>query len=371
MASRWLLGVGVFALLGAGPPAEETPPGPGPDLARYEALKASAGRDPAAQVSLALWCEAHGLSAERARHLAVAVLADPRNAAARGLLGLVEYGGRWQRPDAVAAKVKADEALTARLAEYNARRDRMGDSADAHWKLAVWCESAGLDAEARAHFSTVTRLDPTREAAWKHLGFKRVGDRWVTDEQVAAEKVEAEAQKKADHHWKPLLTRLQARLRDRVRAKRDEAGARLAAVSDPRAVPSVRAVFGTGDAASQEAAVEVLGRIDAGNASRALAALAVHGKSVEVRRAATETLRRRDPRDFVGLLIGLLRDPLKYEVKPVGGPGSPGVLFVEGERYNVRRTYGLSPGQFRMITAPLPPRLFDPSVPFDPYGAQS
>jgi hypothetical protein len=32
-------------------------------------------------------------------------------------------------------------------------------------------------------------------------------------------------------------------------------------------------------------------------------------------------------------------DPIKYEVRPVGGPGSPGVLFVEGQRFNVQRVY--------------------------------
>ena len=32
-------------------------------------------------------------------------------------------------------------------------------------------------------------------------------------------------------------------------------------------------------------------------------------------------------------------DPFKYEVKRVGGPGSPGILFVEGEKFNVSRFY--------------------------------
>ena len=115
----------------------------------------------------------------------------------------------------------------------------------------------------------------------------------------------------------------------------------------------------------------MLGRIDAGRASRALAALAVFGKIGRGPPAAAETLKRRDPRDFVGLLIGLLRDPLKYEVKPVGGPGSPGVLFVEGERFNVRRVYGLTRHQRRRQLRRIPARLFDPSVPFDPVSAET
>jgi hypothetical protein len=46
------------------------PPAPARDLKPYEALKLKAGKDPQAQVKLALWCEAHGLNAERLQHLA-------------------------------------------------------------------------------------------------------------------------------------------------------------------------------------------------------------------------------------------------------------------------------------------------------------
>ena len=45
-----------------------------------------------------------------------------------------------------AAKVKADEALTARLAEYNALRANTASNANAQLKLALWCEQNGLPA---------------------------------------------------------------------------------------------------------------------------------------------------------------------------------------------------------------------------------
>ena len=67
-------------LLGAmvsGAPAAD---GPGPDatdLASYKAAAAGVGRDRAAHVRLALWCEAHGLTAERIKHLSLAVLYEP------------------------------------------------------------------------------------------------------------------------------------------------------------------------------------------------------------------------------------------------------------------------------------------------------
>lgn len=94
-------------LLGANPP----------DRAEYQAAAAMAGKDARAHVKLAVWCEAHGMDAERLKHLAVALALDPQNAAARGLMGLVSYGGRWLPPEKVGETVSGDEALAAKLAE--------------------------------------------------------------------------------------------------------------------------------------------------------------------------------------------------------------------------------------------------------------
>src|SRR5271155_455853 len=91
------------------------------DLKSYESLKVKAGNNPQAQVKVALWCEAHGLGAERMKHLALAVLSDPMNAAARGLLGLVESNGRWVTPERARERINADDARSAKLAEYEER----------------------------------------------------------------------------------------------------------------------------------------------------------------------------------------------------------------------------------------------------------
>src|SRR5262249_32602581 len=73
MVHAALLCVGLLASPGPDP---TLPPAAtaGEALKAYEAEKAKAGRDTAAQVKLALWCEAHGLQAERVKHLALAVL---------------------------------------------------------------------------------------------------------------------------------------------------------------------------------------------------------------------------------------------------------------------------------------------------------
>ena len=73
---------------------EAAPAQPKPDLAAYNEATAKAGKTADAQVRLALWCEAHGMTAERLKHLSLAVLYDPTNALARGLMGLVAYHGK-------------------------------------------------------------------------------------------------------------------------------------------------------------------------------------------------------------------------------------------------------------------------------------
>jgi hypothetical protein len=318
-------------------------------LAAYNAARVKVGRDPDAHVRLALWCEAHGLQSERLKHLALAVLTDPGHATARGLMGLVAFRGRWHSPEAVAAQVDADEAFHAALSEYNARRARMSNSAGAHWKLALWCEQHGLKPEATVHLTVVTQLEPGYEAAWKRLGYKKRRMRWATDEQVAAEQAEAQAQKKADEFWLRRLAPWLSVVEDPKR--QSELNQALAAVTDPRAVPSIWWTFARGTPAHQKIAVQVLGQIDSPRASRALALLAVVSKAGEVRKKAIQSLHTCDSRDGAFFLASLLRDrmldpdpdPILYRFAfyPIGLDriDTPGVLFVRGPRYNVLWTY--------------------------------
>jgi hypothetical protein len=335
LACSALLGLAETNARPAGPSAE--------DLKEYRAAAAQAGRDPDAHVRLALWCERRGMQAERVRHLALAVLNDPSHAAARGLMGYVRDGDRWRRPDAVAVAVKADEALSATLAEYESRRAATPGTAEAQWKLALWCEKNGLKAESIAHLTAVTRLDPTRAAAWKRLGCVLFDGRWMTPEQRSAGRAEAEAQRKADLHYKVVLERYRQALAGKNKGKRAEAEEALATLTDPRAVPMLWKVFALGNPADQALAVQVLGQIQGPDASRGLAMLAAAGRAADVRSAAINTLKGRDAREYVGILIALLRKPIKYEVQPVGGPGMPGILFVEGEKFDRRRFYAPPP----------------------------
>jgi hypothetical protein len=250
---------------------------------------------------------------------------------------LVAASALLASPQQPAAGDAAKAAESAALAEYNAQRSRAPNTADAHWKLGLWCEQKGLKAEATAEFAAVVRLDPGRDPAWKKLGYVKHNGRWASPEALAAERAEADEQKKADALWMPRLARWKSWLGQK--AKRADADRELAAVTDPRAVPAIWKAFAGGGPDDQERAIDVLGHVEGRGALHALAILAIYGKTEGVRRAAVETLARRKADDVLMFWIGQLRDPTKYEVRPVAGPGSPGVLLVDGERFNVRRFY--------------------------------
>jgi hypothetical protein len=130
----------------------------------YEGLRAKAGGDPAAQVKLALWCEAHGLAAERVKHLAIAVLSDPGNAAARGLLGQVASDGRWETPSRARERIEADDVRSAKLTEYERRRARL--TADER-RSEQTQSSAAHNGQDEAAYSA--RLNSNRRLAQAHV----------------------------------------------------------------------------------------------------------------------------------------------------------------------------------------------------------
>jgi hypothetical protein len=334
------------------------------EVAAYREAKSRAGHGADAQVKLALWCEAHGLSAERLKHLTLATLLDPAHVTARGLLGLVYNHGKWQRPEEVGRQMKEDPRAQAVLREYLEKRAPTPDRADDQWKLACWCERRGLEPQAQAHYNAVVRLDPRREVAWKKLGYKRSGERWVKPDELAARKLEAEREKQAYRRWRPVLEKYRDALTGKSQARRAQAETALGELSDTRAVAAVWDVLVAGDERCQLMAVQVLGQIDGASASRAVAALALFSPSPSVRGRAIEAAVRRDPRDYLDAILAMIRKPFSYKVQSVSGPGSEGVLFVEGERYNLQRLYrvdGLDPAR-------LPARLFAPDVPFNPFS---
>jgi tetratricopeptide (TPR) repeat protein len=336
-------------------PPQDSPARAPVDRSTYEGVRKKAGQDPAALVKLALWCEAHGLSAERVKHLTEALAIDPANVAAQGLLGLISYRGESLSPDRLRVKRSSDENLSKKLEEYHARRaalevsmtTRKPDTAGkrsaalAHEKLGAWCEQQGLKDEAIAHFTTAVQFDPYRDAPWKHLGYVKHRGRWMTHDQIRAEDQEALAQRTADRRWDTALKKWKSQLVDKRR--RPEAEESLARISDTRAVPAIVRVFGRGPEADQLKAVTMMSGITSPSSARELARLAVMSESTGVRETAIESLKNREARDYVGELIEMVQSPVEYKVQPVQGPGSQGALLIDTPRFTMLRTYDAPP----------------------------
>ncbi len=291
--------------------------------AAYDAAAAKAGKNSGAHVQLALWCEAHGMPAERIEHLDLAVSLDPRNALARGLLGLVTFQGNWAKPEQVKKDLDDDPKLHALFREYLDRRVRTPQkNADAQLKLAAWCLEKGLKDEAMAHYHVVTALDPSRDIAWLRLGFKKHHSHWVKPDDLAAQKLEADRQKRADTQWKPRLEKLRDALESSVATRRLKAEKEVYQITDPRAVPMIWQVFASGNEPIQLAAVALFSQIEGPAASFCLALMAVEKTSPVVREQAAHALEYRDPRDVIGRLTGLIHKPYKYQVKPATTTGA-------------------------------------------------
>ena len=309
-----------------------------PEVRRdYEAALIRTSSDAEAQVRLALWCESHGLDAERKSHLEQALRVDPTHAKAQGLLGLIDDGVRLARPQEISRRAQQDTKLIGLLTQYEARRDAAQHTVGDQWKLALWCESVGLKAQATGHFAAVTRLDPEHSRAWSKLGCSRYQGRWLTPRQIAGEEADALAQRKADTTWSTKLATLKRKLaEDETRL---EAAQKLALVHDPRAVPSIVRTFVTTASSDQSQAVTMLTDIESPESARALAGLAVMGRSKRVRQSATTALLRHDPAHYVDELISRFRDPIKYASTNVEGVSSPGILLVDRPDVIERRVY--------------------------------
>jgi hypothetical protein len=111
-------------------------------------------------------------------------------------------------------------------------------------------------------------------------------------------------------------------------------------------------------------ALALLGRIDSAGAARALALVATWGRSPEIRRIAAETLSHRDPRDYVGFLLSLLREPFHFQT-----------AYVETEtQRSLQRSFAVQRGDTIMVTRsnvdsiPVPLQSFTGALPFDPFG---
>ena len=85
--------------------------------------------------------------------------------------------------------------------EYAERAGTLAaDDAMGHYALGLWCRQNNLSDQAKTHFETAVRLDPSLEGAWRAMGFLRDGSEWIAPAEYHRRRGEA----LFDGQWIPL-----------------------------------------------------------------------------------------------------------------------------------------------------------------------
>ena len=126
------------------------------DPTEYRAAAAKAGKDPVTHVKLAVWCEAHGMDAERLKHLAVAVAIDPQFARAYCYLAKIDNTAFWHT---VAGTPLAP--LRERAWRFAMRAAALDDSDPRTQLTLAWCHLwKGEFETVRKHLDIAIKLNP-------------------------------------------------------------------------------------------------------------------------------------------------------------------------------------------------------------------
>lgn len=256
---------------------------------------------PVALLREALHAETLGVPQLRA----AASAATPDSPLVLAYAGNVRQGKTWQSLDDAMARLSQDS----RMQQYQALREKMGDTFNAHLQLAQWCRKKDLPDQVKVHLLRALDFQPDNETVRQQLGHVRGEGQWLSREQVAQQQALAAAKEE----WLPKLRTMQQLLQLGTTTQRQQAREQLLQIRDPLAVPALEEVFGKteGDALLL---LEVLARIDDPQSAQALVRLAVDAEIPAVRYAAIAQLPRLDQYAYVPLLLAQLRGDIVSNV---------------------------------------------------------
>ncbi len=286
----------------------------------------ASGEDPAvdplsadALVRRALKSEIDGDRAKRQRLLGKALKKQPDNELARWHLGYVKVDSRWVRYDELQRRRVQDD----RLVKYRHRRKSTQTTVDDLMKLARWCSTQGLDAEAEAHWMQVLQIQPDHKGAAARLGLRRYGNAWLTPQQVDQMK----QQEKEIKLWRPKLRRLRRRGLNGNEEEKQRAIVQLRTISDRCAIPALELDLSAFQPRGKKqrldmldlkvAVIDALNRIPDTDATFSLIRHAIWSDEPQVRRNAAEYLSGRPVYDVVPALLGALYLPVELESEVV------------------------------------------------------
>ena len=255
----------------------------------------------------ALYYEIYGDKSERDRLLSqareVAPELRPRQLAKRigkAQRSLDENGGR---------RAIGREQQQAR--DYVAKRNESPDTAAGHLSLARWCESRGLNEQARAHYSNLLDFQPDNAEARSKLDFRRQNGVWVTEEEQRQIVEEAKQVAKSIETWSPVVARIRDGLQSSAERARKEAEQELTRIEDVNAIPVLERTL---SAASENRAVKLINKLSDWRdpqATRSLARQSIYSPWEAVRQLAAHKLPGRPYEEYVPNLLDMLRSAVQ------------------------------------------------------------
>jgi hypothetical protein len=283
----------------------------------HASTKAEQASAAARLVEEALHCEIYGLNADREANLQKALEAAPDHAPARWHAGHVRYLNQWVPADTMPDLMSKDR----RMSTYALQRERAAHTVEGQLALADWCARIGLKDQERAHLTRVLHFDPDHAVARQRLGFRRVDETWLSADEISESRTRSQEALDNLAAWRPRLEQIRDGLSNTSVFKRNAAAERLAAISDPAAIPALELLLGTHTPDTARLVVDALAGMPGPQASLALSRQAVLSPWSDVRKKAAEQLKARPEDDFVPALLSVMHSPIQARAELFRGPG--------------------------------------------------
>jgi hypothetical protein len=269
---------------------------------------------------------------DRAEALRPAIEKAPNYEYARWQSGLLYDAKRkaWLDVDQVQQRAAEDS----RLNLYRNARAKHADNADSQTDMARWCVKHRMEDQARAHYSNVLSLAPDHQEARRRLGFMMIGGGWVSPQEIADARQRIENAQAALVRRAPELEKLLKRMDSSNPQAREMARKELMRVKDADYVPAIEAVMCTQGGEMALLGIKLLKEMKAKEAAQSLAWQAAFSPWEPVQKAATAALKDQEKHNYVPLLLGAMRVPIRasYELydTPDGGFLMRRALYQEG-----------------------------------------
>ncbi len=224
--------------------------------------------------------------------------------------------GRWNTLKEAQQQAAEDVDLIA----YQQRRNQVSNTAGSHEKMARWCQKKGLTELAHMHWLYVLRFQPNHSAALGVLELRWHNGLLLAEEEIAAYQENQRQRLRDIKRWRTKAKRIRRTLEHGDLPQQKAAREELWAIRDEAAVPALVEEF-TEEGPEEQTTVnrrfeliEVLGNIDAPEATETLVRFAVESSRDPIRYAALDQLTEKPMEEYVPVLLEGMRMPVEASV---------------------------------------------------------